>query len=78
VAAESDNLPRMEIGHVLFIDLVGYSRLLIEEQKKRLNFGAIARDEFGKWLDPELTEHLIDGLRKAGLTVDREDHVVRT
>ena len=26
----------MEIGHVLFIDLVGYSKLLIEEQKKRL------------------------------------------
>ena len=31
------------------------------------NFGAIAREEFGKWLDPELTEHLLDGLRKAGL-----------
>ncbi len=27
---------RLEIGHVLFIDLVGYSKLLIEEQKKRL------------------------------------------
>src|SRR5437764_8987004 len=26
-----------EIGHVLFIDIVGYSRLLIEEQKERLN-----------------------------------------
>ncbi len=33
------------------------------------NFGAIARDEFGKWLDPELTEHLLDGLRKAGLEI---------
>src|SRR6188472_3954967 len=31
-----DNL-RFEIGHVLFIDIVGYSRLLIEEQKERLN-----------------------------------------
>ena len=31
-----DNL-RLEIGHVLFIDIVGYSRLLIEEQKERLN-----------------------------------------
>ncbi len=30
-----DNL-RLEIGHVLFIDLVGYSKLLIEEQKERL------------------------------------------
>src|SRR5207248_10889791 len=27
----------MEIGHVLFIDIVGYSKLLIEEQKERLN-----------------------------------------
>src|SRR5213596_4105246 len=26
----------LEIGHVLFIDIVGYSRLLIEEQKERL------------------------------------------
>ena len=25
-----------EIGHVLFIDIVGYSKLLIEEQKERL------------------------------------------
>jgi TolB-like protein/Flp pilus assembly protein TadD/class 3 adenylate cyclase len=30
-----DNL-RLEIGHVLFIDLIGYSKLLIEEQKDRL------------------------------------------
>src|SRR5205085_2666611 len=28
---------RLQIGHVLFIDLVGYSKLLIEEQKARLN-----------------------------------------
>ena len=28
---------RLEIGHVLFIDLVGYSKLLIEEQKERLH-----------------------------------------
>ncbi len=27
----------LEIGHVLFIDIVGYSRLLIEEQKERLS-----------------------------------------
>src|SRR5437762_1333482 len=30
-----NNLP-LEIGHVLFIDLVGYSKLLIEEQKQWL------------------------------------------
>ncbi|CAN5713153.1 adenylate/guanylate cyclase domain-containing protein [soil metagenome] len=31
-----DNL-HLEIGHVLFIDIVGYSRLLMEEQKERIN-----------------------------------------
>ena len=36
MAPESENDLRLEIGHVLFIDLVGYSKLLIEEQKKRL------------------------------------------
>ncbi len=34
--SESENNLRLEIGHVLFIDLVGYSKLLIEEQKERL------------------------------------------
>ena len=33
------------------------------------NFGAMAREEFRKWLDAELTEHLLDGLRKAGLEI---------
>jgi TolB-like protein len=37
VPPESDDNLRLEIGHVLFIDIVGYSRLLIEEQKERLN-----------------------------------------
>src|SRR6266850_584780 len=37
MAAESENHLRLEIGHVLFIDLVGYSKLLIEEQKERLS-----------------------------------------
>lgn len=27
---------KFEIGHALFIDLVGYSKLLIEAQKERL------------------------------------------
>jgi hypothetical protein len=26
----------LKIGHVLFLDIVGYSKLLIEEQKERL------------------------------------------
>src|SRR4026207_2466888 len=28
---------KLEIGHVLFIDIVGYSKLLNEEQKERLS-----------------------------------------
>ncbi len=35
--SEAQNETQFEIGHVLFIDIVGYSRLLIEEQKERLN-----------------------------------------
>ena len=37
VSPEPENNLRLEIGHVLFIDLVGYSKLLIEEQKERLS-----------------------------------------
>ena len=36
MAPESEKNLRLEIGHVLFIDLVGYSKLLIEEQNERL------------------------------------------
>ena len=32
---KSGNNLRFETGHVLFIDIVGYSRLLNEEQKER-------------------------------------------
>jgi TolB-like protein/Flp pilus assembly protein TadD/predicted Ser/Thr protein kinase len=31
--------------------------------------GTIAREKYGSWLDAELTEHLLDGLRKAGLDI---------
>jgi TolB-like protein len=36
----------------------------------RPDFAAVAREELGKWWDPELIEHLIDGLRKAGLEIE--------
>ena len=36
MAPHSESNLRLEIGHVLFIDLVGYSKLSIEEQKERL------------------------------------------
>jgi tetratricopeptide (TPR) repeat protein len=35
----------------------------------RPDFAAVAREELGKYFDPELVRHLIDGLRKAGLEV---------
>src|SRR6185295_14399757 len=34
--AEGNKEIGVQIGHVLFIDIVGYSKLLIEEQRKRL------------------------------------------
>jgi TolB-like protein len=33
------------------------------------DFGARAREEYGKWFDAELTEHMMEGLRKAGLVI---------
>src|SRR5438876_10378661 len=33
---ESSSCVKFEIGHVLFIDIVGYSKLLITEQSERL------------------------------------------
>jgi hypothetical protein len=36
VSAEAKKEIGLEIGHVLFIDIVGYSRLLITEQRERL------------------------------------------
>jgi TolB-like protein/tetratricopeptide (TPR) repeat protein len=36
----------------------------------RPDFPTIAREELEKWWDPALVEHLIEGLRKAGLEID--------
>jgi len=33
------------------------------------DFGSTARDELGKWLRPELVDHVIEGLRRAGLEI---------
>ena len=33
------------------------------------NFGAIARQEYAKWNEEEFVEHLLEGLRKAGLEI---------
>lgn len=39
----------------------------------RPDFATEARREYSKWYDPELVEHMIDGLRKAGLEVPGQD-----
>jgi hypothetical protein len=36
VATEQQSALRLEIGHVLFIDIVGYSKLLINQQSELL------------------------------------------
>jgi len=38
----------------------------------RSDFAAAARQEYGKWQEPAEVEHLIDGLRKAGLEIPEE------
>jgi hypothetical protein len=35
----------------------------------RPDFPVVARDELAKWWQPELAEHLLEGLRKAGMKV---------
>jgi TolB-like protein/tetratricopeptide (TPR) repeat protein len=35
----------------------------------RPDFAVVAREELGKWWEPELVGHIIDGLRKAGLEI---------
>jgi TolB-like protein/Flp pilus assembly protein TadD len=35
----------------------------------RPDFPVVAREELGKWWDPQLVEHLIDGLGKAGMEI---------
>jgi serine/threonine protein kinase len=39
----------------------------------RPDFRVVARDELRKWWDAELIQHLIDGLRKAGLEIAGDD-----
>ena len=36
IPSEQSSDIKFEIGHVLFIDIVGYSKLLLDEQKERL------------------------------------------
>jgi TolB-like protein/cytochrome c-type biogenesis protein CcmH/NrfG len=69
-------MPGQYYSHALFAALYGQlgereaaAEHLREVLALRPDFGAIARDQFGRWYLPELVEQLIDGLRKAGLDV---------
>jgi serine/threonine-protein kinase len=59
LAAVYGQLGEQERGRVVVRELRG----LVPD------FAAIARAEYGKWFDDELTEHLLDGLRMAGLEI---------
>ncbi|MGH8092442.1 MAG: adenylate/guanylate cyclase domain-containing protein [Chthoniobacterales bacterium] len=71
------NMPGYYWPHATLASIYGQ---LGEEQRARAslrelltllpNFGAMARELYGKWNAPEFIEHLLDGLRKAGLAVD--------
>jgi hypothetical protein len=37
MSAETDSHRRLEIAHVLFVDIVGYSKLLLNEQSQILD-----------------------------------------
>ncbi len=74
------NMPGYYWPHVLLAAVYGQlgelerARTALRELHALLpTFGATAREEFGKWHDVELTEHLLDGLRKAGLEIPPEN-----
>jgi len=50
------------------------SNAVKELLKIRPNFKDLPRDELKKWYDEELTEHLLEGLQKAGLEIAGDVH----
>jgi TolB-like protein/Flp pilus assembly protein TadD len=70
------NLPQFFNAHMVLAAAYGQLEEAVPAHKAvqellalKPDYAAIAREELGKWLDPELAEHMIDGLRKAGLDV---------
>ena len=59
MSAESKAAVRLEIGHVLFIDIVGYSRLLISEQSELLGTLNNAVREAGEFRSAEADDQLV-------------------
>jgi hypothetical protein len=62
MATEPQAALRLEIGHVLFIDIVGYSKLLITEQSQQLQTPKANRAKHGAIPPRE------SGRQTAGLT----------
>jgi len=57
--AESKAAVRLEIGHILFIDIVGYSKLLISEQSELLGVLNDAVREAGEFRSAEADDRLV-------------------
>ncbi|HXW93750.1 MAG TPA: protein kinase [Terriglobales bacterium] len=73
------NLPGFFYSHAMTAAVYGQlglrepaQRELQELLASRPDFAVAARKEFEKLYDPQLVEHLLDGLRKAGLEMDDE------
>jgi TolB-like protein/pimeloyl-ACP methyl ester carboxylesterase/Tfp pilus assembly protein PilF len=74
------NLPHFFYNHVVLAAVYGQlgnqeaaDDAVRELLLLRSDFAVNARAELGKWYPPELVEHLIDGLRKAGLEIADHD-----
>jgi hypothetical protein len=52
--------------------LLGAQRTHDSGRVKQTDFAVVAREELGKWWQPELVEHLMDGLHNAGLEIASE------
>jgi non-specific serine/threonine protein kinase len=70
------NMPGLFYHHMLLAMVYGQlgeleaaSKALERLLALRPDFALAARGELGKWMDPELITHAIDGLRKAGLDI---------
>jgi TolB-like protein len=75
-AALEINLPHFFYTHVMLAAVHGQLgdrpaavEALRELQVLRPDFAVSARHDLGRWYPPDLVDHLIDGLRKAGLDV---------
>ncbi len=63
LAAALGQLGRREAAHKAVQDLLAL----------RPDFAAVVRHEYAKWYEPKDIEHLIEGLRKAGLEIPKDD-----